>query len=99
MKIKTVLLYAWIIYSFVSVYVFFKTRVNIRLWSLFGYDFGFSGLYSNLPIKITWLILFLTTYYAYSNDYSKETESVFAPLKFNKKKKQKLNQIKQTIKV
>jgi len=99
MKIKTILFYAWVIILIVTIYASFKTKVKIHLFSLLGYNIGLSDIYSNMPIKLAILTVMLISFYVYSKDT--EIEDVIAnyPLKYIKKKKQKLTQIKQTIKV
>ena len=99
MKIKTTLLISWVVVLIVSIYASFKTKVQIKLWSWFGYNVGLANIYSNMPIKITMLILVPITFYVFSKNDENENEIINYPLKYVKKKKQKLTQVKQTIKV
>lgn len=99
MKVKSILIYAWAIILPISIYVSFKTPVKYKLWSWFGYNFGFADLASNMPIKLSFCILLVATLFSAAKIKYEETGDFSDVVRIIKKKRIKSLTTNKTIKV
>ncbi len=65
MQMKPALLMSWIIYTVVSIYYVFTTKVEYKLWSISGYTFGISDLRSKIGLLVSFICLLLITKYSF----------------------------------